>query len=164
MRPEVGHFSIPARGERRPQARGAILKDPTDPEASVHRSSVGSARSVRHRPVRRLRRRGVRMLRDRADQPDQPDQFSDRLTWDCNEPGSLVNGLGIHWLPEPFIEKNTRDRKPPPEASLPSGQICEHRRNRCSKSALGLAAFRCRNTTPNTPQTICVVLEVGSKS
>jgi len=46
-----------ARGDWVP--RGAVLKDPTDPEASVHLSSVGSARSVRHRPVRQLRRRGV---------------------------------------------------------------------------------------------------------
>jgi len=37
------------------------------------------------------------------------------------------------------LNKERRDRKPPSAASMLPGQIREHRRNPCSKSALGLA-------------------------
>src|SRR5262245_12177235 len=50
--------------------------------------------------------------------------------------------LGTHELPEAVKKKTMRDRTPPLEASLPSRQIREHRRNRCSKSALGVAVVK----------------------
>src|SRR6476661_412784 len=64
--PEVVHFSVPARGERRPHGRGAIPKDPSDPAASVPPFVCAAGplgAGIYDEWV-------VRMLRDRADQPD----------------------------------------------------------------------------------------------
>jgi len=84
-----------------------------------------------------LRRRGVRMRRDRA---DQPDRVRNRSGYSRNAPNFLFNCLGTQALPEVVHQKNTSDRKPPPESSSRTEQIREHRRHRC-QSALGLRSW-----------------------
>jgi len=44
--------------------------------------------------------------------------------------------------PEAVQHKKDESREVPSEPSLGTQQICEHRRHRCSKSALGLAVSR----------------------
>ena len=75
------------------------------------------------------------------DHPDPSGLLLGREVSAGHEPGFWNDDLGTHWLPREFNKKD----ESPDVASEPSpgtGQICDHRRNRCSKSALGLAVNR----------------------
>src|SRR6476620_2015585 len=53
-----------------------------------------------------------------------------------------MNDFGKRMRPEVVEQKKAESPDVPLEASMPSGQIREHRRHRCSQSALGLAVWR----------------------
>jgi len=76
------------------------------------------------------------MQQDHSDQSDRSSVLKPPL---ATSPGRECNAVGTQALPEAVEQKNVRAPDVPSEGWMRTEQIREHRRNRCSKSALGPA-------------------------